>query len=286
MKKRLNTLIIATISSMLLFLSVGPSLALASSVDYNSEISIEEAKDLVEQGYYGSVDDAIFFESMSEEEYNTYLKEFESTFVDENGVYSASYMDDESVGLIEEEVVIIEDESEWELIEGEYDPELIPEDGEYQLSWGWALPAAKAIVKTKNGKKVVKQFLKSSEKWIKVVNGKLAGKKHPKTGVKFNKNGFPVFPRQYQTTLPTANLKSTNATQFKYANKQLKASFDKSPSVRSKFNSLQQQDIRNGKTPRGYVWHHHENRGLLQLVDRNLHGKTGHTGGKSIWGKK
>jgi len=194
---------------MLLFLSVGPSLAQASSVDYNSEISIEEAKDLVEQGYYGSVDDAIFFESMSEEEYDSYLKEFESTFVDENGIYSASYMDDESVDSIEEEVVFIEDESEWELIEGEYDPDLIPKDGEYQLNLGWLLPAAKAVVKSQGGKKVVKQFLKKTTKWIKVVNGKLAGKKHPKTGVKYNKNGFPVFPRQYQSTLPTSYLKST-----------------------------------------------------------------------------
>lgn len=85
--------------------------------------------------------------------------------------------------------MIIIDESEWELVEGEYDEDLIPVNGEYHLNWGWLWPAAKAVVKTQGGKKVVKQFLKSTEKWIKVVNGKLAGKKHPKTGVKFNKNG-------------------------------------------------------------------------------------------------
>jgi len=32
------------------------------------------------------------------------------------------------------------------------------------------------------------------------------------------------------------------------------------------------------------VWHHHEKTGRLQLVDKNLHDKTGHTGGKAIWG--
>lgn len=271
---------------MLLFLSVGPSLAQASSVDYNSEISIEEAKDLVEKGYYGSVDEAVYFESMSDEEYDEYLVNFEKNYMSESGVYSASYMDDDSVDSIEEEVVIIKDESEWELVEGEYDEDLIPVDGEYHLNWGWLWPAAKAVVKTQGGKKVVKQFLKSTEKWIKVVNGKLAGKKHPKTGVKFNKNGFPVFPRQYQTTLPNANLKSTNATQFKYANKQLKASFDKSPALRSKFSPQQRQDIIKGKTPRNFIWHHHENRGILQLVDKKIHSKVAHTGGKAIWGRK
>lgn len=40
-----------------------------------------------------------------------------------------------------------------------------------------------------------------------------------------------------------------------------------------------------GKTPRGYVWHHHQDTGKLQLVNKTIHQKTGHTGGKSIWGK-
>lgn len=74
------------ISSMLLFLSIGPSLAQASSVDYNSEISIEEAKDLVEKGYYRSVDEAVYFESMSDEEYDEYLVNFEKNYMSESGV--------------------------------------------------------------------------------------------------------------------------------------------------------------------------------------------------------
>ncbi|MFB8734335.1 HNH endonuclease [Bacillus sp. SL00103] len=44
-------------------------------------------------------------------------------------------------------------------------------------------------------------------------------------------------------------------------------------------------DINHNKTPRGYVWHHHENTGKLQLVNKQIHKKTGHTGGKSYMGK-
>lgn len=44
--------------------------------------------------------------------------------------------------------------------------------------------------------------------------------------------------------------------------------------------------IKEGKIPSRFVWHHHQNRGVLQLVVRLTHENTGHTGGKSIWGTK
>ena len=34
----------------------------------------------------------------------------------------------------------------------------------------------------------------------------------------------------------------------------------------------------------GYTWHHNQEEGVLQLVDKNVHEQTGHTGGRSIWG--
>lgn len=52
------------------------------------------------------------------------------------------------------------------------------------------------------------------------------------------------------------------------------------------FDKKRLAEIKAGKTPSGYVWHHHQNRGVLQLVGRSTHEKTGHTGGKSIWGTK
>ena len=36
----------------------------------------------------------------------------------------------------------------------------------------------------------------------------------------------------------------------------------------------------------GYTWHHHQNAGILQLVDEEIHAKTWHHGGYSIWGSK
>ena len=33
-----------------------------------------------------------------------------------------------------------------------------------------------------------------------------------------------------------------------------------------------------------YVWHHNEKEGLMQLVDANIHAKTGHDGGMKFWG--
>lgn len=35
--------------------------------------------------------------------------------------------------------------------------------------------------------------------------------------------------------------------------------------------------------PRDITWHHHEEAGRMQLVESNVHAKTGHTGGFSLW---
>lgn len=35
-------------------------------------------------------------------------------------------------------------------------------------------------------------------------------------------------------------------------------------------------------TPDGYVWHHHQDSGLMQLIDEDIHNRTGHTGGFSL----
>ena len=50
------------------------------------------------------------------------------------------------------------------------------------------------------------------------------------------------------------------------------------------------EDIENGRTPRGYTWHHSEEPGKMQLVKTEDHdrriGGAAHTGGNSIWGNK
>ena len=42
--------------------------------------------------------------------------------------------------------------------------------------------------------------------------------------------------------------------------------------------------IEDGETPDGYTWHHDAEAGKMQLVDFETHQKTGHTGGRYIWG--
>ncbi|KIL72274.1 HNH endonuclease [Bacillus badius] len=148
----------------------------------------------------------------------------------------------------------------------------------------WLIPVLVPVVSRVGQKIFVKQFLKKTTKKIIVRNGHLAGKRHPVTNVKFSSNGFPIFSQLYQLSLPKTLWKASNRKQFKYANERLLNAIQNKSGIRSKFNENQIKDIKAGKTPRGYVWHHHEKRGILQLVNREIHNKTGHTGGKAIWG--
>ncbi|MCY7572347.1 HNH endonuclease [Bacillus pumilus] len=148
----------------------------------------------------------------------------------------------------------------------------------------WLVPLAFPVVMRIGGKLYAKQYLKNSTKKVVIRNGKLAKKKHPKTGVKFTANGFPVFNSKFNYNLPGLLIKSSNKTQFAKANASLKIGI-KSPKHAKKFTKNQIIDINHNKTPRGYVWHHHENTGRLQLVNKEIHKKTGHTGGRAIWGR-
>jgi hypothetical protein len=49
-----------------------------------------------------------------------------------------------------------------------------------------------------------------------------------------------------------------------------------------KFSGHQVQQLKNGKTPDGYTWHHSEKKNILELVDRAIHNKTAHSGGFSL----
>lgn len=138
------------------------------------------------------------------------------------------------------------------------------------------------------GKTKTKRFVqKHTPKKIRSVyvrNGHLAGKSHPVTGVKFDRQGFPKFKFKSEMTLPLSQLKSSNATQFKTANVQLKKDVFKDITKMKQFNKKQLDQIEKGVTPTGYTWHHHQHVGKMQLVNTWEHAKTGHTGGRSIWG--
>ena len=87
-------------------------------------------------------------------------------------------------------------------------------------------------------------------------NGHLAGSFHPKTLITFDKKGFPDF-----SSVSVVDVKITQtgsyAGDFRAANKA--AGFE--------------------RTPEGYTWNHHQDLTTMQLVPRDIHAQTGHTGG-------
>jgi hypothetical protein len=127
-------------------------------------------------------------------------------------------------------------------------------------------------------------------------NESLEGREHPETGVPFERktiekeNGetdegvFPVFDSAFDAQLPEDLYKATDKQQFDECNKQLKEAVEKDPELAKKFTPEQLEQIKNGDTPDGYTWHHNEEKGKMQLVDFETHAKTGHTGGRVIWG--
>ena len=53
--------------------------------------------------------------------------------------------------------------------------------------------------------------------------------------------------------------------------------------LQSFFDVRHQQPLKSGEsTIPGYVWHHHQDIGRMQLVPKNIHEKTGHVGEK-LW---
>lgn len=135
-----------------------------------------------------------------------------------------------------------------------------------------------------------------NEALLKTRNWELAGDVHPETGVPFVKDTvqlsdgtvregvFPEFNATYETTLSDELLKATDYQQSRYSNEQLREAVAGDPSLKERFNETQVQQIGEAETPDGFTWHHHQETGRMQLVDTITHLRTGHTGGKEIWG--
>jgi uncharacterized protein YukE len=115
-------------------------------------------------------------------------------------------------------------------------------------------------------------------------NESLAGKVHPVTEVPFDKDGFPIFEPKFEARFGPDMYQAKDRSQFKVANQQLHDAIQKDPELAGKFTSEQLEMIAKGITPKGYTWHHHQEEGLLQLVNKKVHSQTGHTGGRAIWG--
>ncbi|WP_084609623.1 HNH endonuclease [Archangium violaceum] len=108
--------------------------------------------------------------------------------------------------------------------------------------------------------------------------------------VHFDKDGFPVFKSEFDTTLDDSHIGSRDhAAHFKASNQSLVKAAREDPSLAKRL-GLTESDLsalqNSSNPPKGYTWHHHQDVGKMQLVGRSEHGAFSfdHTGGMSIWG--
>lgn len=113
-----------------------------------------------------------------------------------------------------------------------------------------------------------------------------AGRKHSVTKVKFDEKGFPKFKSYYTVKLQKEDHHKTREQHFYIANKILYKNICSDSRLRKKFSKREIKVLSQGKTPSKYTWHHHQDPGVLQLVEYKIHSKTKHDGGYSIWGSK
>ncbi|MFD3428478.1 HNH endonuclease [Nocardia fluminea] len=114
----------------------------------------------------------------------------------------------------------------------------------------------------------------------------MAGKRHPVTSVPYDERGFPIFDEfaVYDTRLPSAAFYSVEyRQQMKMASRDLYAAIQRGEVDASKFTEKQLRQLKSGASEiDDLTWHHHQDRARMQLVDRWIHGKTGHIGGESM----
>lgn len=94
---------------------------------------------------------------------------------------------------------------------------------------------------------------------------------------------FPEFESVVSYKLPETLEKSAEKVQFDYLNRQLYQEILSNPELRSQFTDRQIEILSKGKNPPGFTWHHNEECGKMQLVSTEIHAKSAHTGGDSIW---
>lgn len=121
-------------------------------------------------------------------------------------------------------------------------------------------------------------------------NVNLAGKRHPITGVPFDNKGFPIFDKYvaYDTRLDISSFRNKSyIEQMSMATRDLANSIEKGYINKNNFTSEQLNAIYRGekKIP-GFTWHHHQDTGRMQLIDSDIHKKTGHIGWRGLKNEK
>ena len=96
----------------------------------------------------------------------------------------------------------------------------------------------------------------------------------------------PEFPTQFQITLEEEHYLASDSTQFSMANQLLFEAIQQNPGFETQLDltTSEVENLQFGMTPTHYTWHHDAEPGVLQLVNRDDHAATGHTGGRAFWG--
>ena len=140
-----------------------------------------------------------------------------------------------------------------------------------------------------------KHFLRfQSHIWNKVKYGirvkkgipSMVNKRNNQHGIYFDKNGFPKFKAITEVYIDSCYWKKDREVHFYQANRQLYTRIKKYSKLSKKFTKNEIKEFKQGNTPKKYTWHHHQDKGLLQLVDSEIHAKVRHNGGFSIWGPR
>jgi hypothetical protein len=99
--------------------------------------------------------------------------------------------------------------------------------------------------------------------------------------IKVNAKGFPKFPKKFikadHKRLPKALWKAKDPKQFKWLNDDL--------AKRNKNYDPDTQTFKNDPKKKKYTWHHHQDKGRMQLVEFGAHSSTSHNGGRTTWSK-
>lgn len=166
-------------------------------------------------------------------------------------------------------------------------------------SFGNAVKALKAAAKDDLIRRALVRALRNAKETFSPANAKLGcnliralkrlkrANSVAKSKVRFDSNGFPIFKSKFKMmTLPSKLKKASDYLQFKAASKSLVKAIKKKPALRREFTAKQIAQLKKGETPSGFIWHHRQSEGQMQLVDKKTHNSTFHYGGKSIWGGK
>lgn len=120
-----------------------------------------------------------------------------------------------------------------------------------------------------------------------LINQELAGTTDI-NGVQRDVLGFPIFKegdKVFEGKLDESFYISNDTVQFKESTRQLKKAIEKGEIDSNIFSSKQLEQIRKGKKKiDGYIWHHNQVTGRMELVNRTAHESARHTGGKALWG--